>query len=466
MGRIGLIGLGVMGENLAVNIASKGYGIVVYNRTASKTREFLERAGGVKEIAGAYTLNELTSSLERPRKIILMVKAGQAVDDIITELEPHLSPGDILFDCGNSHYLDTERRQRRCAGSGIVFMGVGVSGGEEGALKGPSIMVGGDREAYDATADFWRSIAAKADGRPCAGYMGVRGAGHFVKMVHNGIEYALLQLIAETYDVMSHILGLGAVEISDVFREWGRSELSSYLLEIAADALKVVDEETGRPLVDMVLDKAEQKGTGKWAVQTAAELGVPTPSIDAALSARYISALKDTRAEFAKTYGRSPRPEVGREKVVDMLRDAYWCAKVVCYAQGLDLIDTASRQYGYGTDIGEVLAVWRAGCIIRSSLLKTFQSAVERLGQGRNILLDGEIAEMMKARMARMESLLSILKTAGIPTPVYDASINYLLSMKRDRLPANIIQALRDRFGAHTFERVDKPGRFHHSWRP
>ncbi len=465
MSEVGLIGLGVMGENLALNIASKGYQVTVYNRTQERTRFFIENVGQKAGIKAAYSIVDFTRSLERPRKIILMVKAGQPVDAVLADLTPHLTEGDMIFDCGNSHYSDTERRQKLCSSQGLTFMGVGVSGGEEGALKGPAIMLGGPHEGYMTTREFWEAIAAKAEGEPCAGHMGLHGAGHFVKMVHNGIEYGLLQLIAETYDIMVNLLGLDISGVADVFRKWVGGELGSYLLEIAVDVLSVVDGETGKPLVEHVLDRAEHKGTGKWSVQTAAELGVATPSIDAALSARYLSAMKDQRIKFEETYGPQPsyRTHIPTDRMLDMLEDAYWCTAVACYAQGLDLIRAASVQYGYGTDLRSVLKVWRAGCIIRARLI---QDLIEAVGEGENILLSSMMVSEFRRRWSSWAEVLSMVGKAGVPTPVMDASYNYLKSLRRSRLPANIIQALRDRFGAHTFERIDRPGRFHHSWRP
>ncbi|MCS6785164.1 MAG: NADP-dependent phosphogluconate dehydrogenase, partial [Candidatus Caldarchaeum sp.] len=378
-GGLGLVGLGVMGENLARNIASKGYSLTVYNRTREKTDKLVSSVKNILDIRPSYSLVELVEKLEKPRQIVLMVEAGKAVETVFDELLPLLSPGDVVFDCGNSFFRDTERRQQTASGRGVLFMGVGVSGGEEGALKGPSIMVGGPRQGYDVSENLWKAIAAKADGESCAGYMGSAGSGHFVKMVHNGIEYALLQLIAETYDILHRGLGLATEEVGDVFREWSRGMLSSYLLEIAADALRYRDEETGKPLVELVLDKAEQKGTGRWTVQTAAELGVPTPSIDAAVSARNISALKETRVLAARKHNITLKKLLD-EGLAEMLHDAYLCSAVVSYVQGLHLIDRGSKTYGYGTVLDEVLKVWRNGCIIRAALLKDLRRAIAENG--------------------------------------------------------------------------------------
>jgi len=462
---IGLIGLGVMGENLVKNIASKGFTVAVYNRTREKTDRLIAEVSGVLDVRPSYSPEQLVNMLDRPRKIILMVEAGKAVDSVLNQLAPHLSSGDIVFDCGNSYFRDTERRQEKLFQRGVSLMGVGVSGGEEGALKGPSIMVGGQLDGYDISKTLWEKIAAKADGEPCAGYMGSKGAGHFVKMVHNGIEYALLQLIAETYDILRVGLGMPVEDIREIFREWLESELSSYLLEITVEALAVRDSETGLPLVDFVLDKAGQKGTGRWCVQTAAELGVPTPSIDAAVSARSISAYKTLRTEVSRKYVGGIL-KIGDEKIVDALADAFWATAVVSYLQGLFLIEAASKEYGYGTVVDEVLRVWRAGCIIRAELINTLRQSISEVGDAQKLLLAEKIFKGLREREKTWSEVSVYAKKAGIPTPVIDSSLNYYLSMKREKLPANIIQALRDRFGSHTFERIDRPGVFHSSWRP
>lgn len=451
-----------MGENLAKNISSKGFDVAVYNRSREKTDRLVST---VKEIKPSYSLEQLVGMIERPRRIILMVEAGKAVDDVLDGLRPHLSRGDMLFDCGNSHYVDTERRQAALEPDGVMLMGVGVSGGEEGALKGPSVMVGGRVEGFEATEDLWKKIAAKADGEPCAGYMGMKGAGHFVKMVHNGIEYALLQLIAETYDILKTGLGMSSDEISGVFSEWKKTELSSYLVEIAADALAYRDPQTGRPLVEAVLDKAGQKGTGRWCVQAAAELGTPTPSIDAALSARNVSALKDLRTTLAKSYEIKTFRIKPDGNMVDMLKDAFWCTALMSFSQGLSLIQSASEAYGYGSNLDEVLKVWRAGCIIRAAILKDIRKALGEVGEAGKLLAYRGFADELVRRQDNWRNVLVYAKKAGIPTPVLDASYNYFTSIKRERLPANLIQALRDRFGSHGYERTDMPGKFHSTWR-
>ena len=467
MSYVGLVGLGVMGENLALNIASRGFQVSVYNRTREKTERFVQRLPRGSAIVPTYSLEEFVSSLERPRRVILMVKAGRPVDDILDGLAPLLGDGDVVFDCGNSFFRDTERRQEWLARRGITFMGVGVSGGEEGALKGPSVMVGGAPSGFEESRAMWEAIAARVDNEPCAGYMGLRGAGHFVKMTHNGIEYALLQLIAESYDIMTRGLGMSVEDAAQVFREWRDSELGSYLLEITVDALSVVDEETGKPLVELVMDRAEQKGTGKWTSQTAMDVGVPVPNIDAAVSARIMSSLKEQRVNAARLYGGvRTRIEGDRRELLELLRPAYSLAAITSYAQGLALISEASREYGYGTKMLDVVKVWRGGCIIRAKLLHTIIGAYEREPGLVNILFDDEIAGLARELEPSLRELLRRVKTAHIPTPVMDAALNYITSLRRERLPAHVIQALRDRFGAHEYERVDKPGRFHSSWRP
>jgi len=463
LNQVGLIGLGVMGENLAINIASHGYSVSVYNRTAERTREFAEKKPKDLAITPTYTIEELVKSLERPRRIILMIKAGKPVDYMLSQLTPHLDEGDVVFDCGNSFFRDTERRQEELAKQGLTLMGVGISGGEEGALKGPSIMVGGDVRGYELSAEMWREIAAKADGEACADYMGKAGAGHFVKMTHNGIEYAILQLIAETYDVMHIGMGMTVEEIKQIFNEWNRGELSSYLLDITVEVLDRVDEDTGKPLVEVILDKAEQKGTGKWTSQTALDLGIPTPSIDAAVEARIISGLKNMRETSSKLYGCMKEAKLSRE-LLRPLYEAFYLGVITAYAQGLHLIKQASEELGYGTDLTRVVKVWRNGCIIRSKLLGSILKTIQENPEADNILLTSNFAEVVKNLENGMRELLSILKKTDIPTPVMDSTLNYLISIRREKLPANIIQALRDRFGSHGYERIDKPGRFHTKW--
>lgn len=460
---LGLIGLGVMGENLTVNIASKGFNISVYNRTIDKTKKFHERVSNILEIKPTYSIEEFINTLEKPRKIILMVKPGVPVDQILEVLLNYLDEGDIVCDCGNSFYKDTERRQQELKKKGIVFMGIGISGGREGALKGPSIMIGGEEYGYLAMRELWISISAKVDGEPCAGYVGTRGAGHFVKMIHNGIEYAILELIAEAYDIMKNGMKLEITHIRDVFREWLKSELNSYLLEITVDVLERVDPGVGLPLIELISDKAEQKGTGKWALQTAVDLEVPTPSIDAAVTSRIISTYKELRTLLSRKLveARITNNLKMSEALLPHLKNSLYLAMILSYVQGLHLIRKASEELSYNIDIIKLLKIWRGGCIIRSRLLDKFTEVVERNPEMENILMDSELLKEITSREDSLRILLSGLKPIDIPTPVLDSTLNYLIALRREKLPANLIQALRDKFGYHGFERVDMIGRFH-----
>lgn len=462
---IGLIGLATMGANLALNIERNGFSIAVYNRTAERTREFMSRRASGKNITPCYTIDEFVNSLEKPRRIILMVKAGEAVDEFINLLMQKLEPGDVIVDCGNSFFKDTERRQKILSEKGIYLMGVGVSGGEEGALKGPCIMSGGPKDAEELLSPVFRKISAKLDDGPCYGYMGPGGAGHFVKMVHNGIEYAIIQAIAEVYDALTNILSLKPKDISEIFSEWNRNELNSFLMEISIEVLLKIDEETGRPLIDVILDKAEQKGTGKWTSQVAMDLGIPVPSVDAAVSARNISAMKELRVMTSRVLKFNPEGiQVDREELLEDMRSALYCTMIVSYAQGLSLISTASKELGYNTNLSEVARIWRGGCIIRSKLLNLIRQIYLDDPSIQNILLDRRIADEIHGRQLGWRRFVSTMKLFGIPCPAISSALDYLDSMRRDRLPANLIQALRDRFGAHGYERVDKPGRFHTKW--
>ncbi len=460
---LGLIGLGVMGENLTVNIASKGFNISVYNRTIDKTKKFHERVSNILEIKPTYSIEEFINTLEKPRKIILVIQAGTPVDQILKVLLNYLDEGDIVCDCGNSFYKDTERRQQELKKKGIVFMGVGVSGGKEGALKGPSIMIGGEEYGYLAMRELWVSISAKVNGEPCAGHVGTKGAGHFVKMVHNGIEYAILESIAEVYDIMKNGMKLEINHIRDIFREWLRSELNSYLLEITVDVLERVDPNVTLPLIELISDKAEQKGTGKWTLQTAVDLGVPTPSIDAAVTSRIISTYKELRTLLSRKLGETRRINNVRisEALLPHLKNSLYLAMILSYVQGLHLIRKASKEFSYNIDIIKLLKIWRGGCLIRSRLLYKFIEVVEKNPEIENILMDDELFEEIISIEDSLRTLLSSLKLIDIPTPVLDSTLNYLIGLRREKLPANLIQALRDKFGYHGFERIDMAGRFH-----
>lgn len=458
--QIGLIGLAVMGQNLALNIARKGYTVSVYNRTASKTREFFENRVKGEPIIPTYDLKDFVESLEKPRKIVLMVKAGSAVDDTIEALLPHLDPGDLIVDGGNSHYLDTERRFKYLSERGIFFLGMGVSGGEYGALHGPSLMPGGSRKAYELVEEILMKIAAKTEDGPCCTYIGERSAGHFVKMVHNGIEYAIMQAIAEVYDLMRKVMGMGSFEMADVFEEWNKGELNSFLVEITAKILRKVDEETGKPIVDLILDKAEQKGTGKWTAQAALDLGVPTSSLNLAVVERVISHFKGEREKLSQLL-KKERKVVRDYHLLEKLKGALIFSTFLSFSQGIWLMNVASREFGYGLNVSEVLRVWKGGCIIRSKMIDFLREIVTDSGDH---LLCDRSTRFLKEYLDDVKEVLKVAQENLVPVPVLSASFNYFLSMTEEKLPANLIQAQRDFFGAHTFERIDKEGVFHLDW--
>jgi 6-phosphogluconate dehydrogenase len=467
MADIGLIGLAVMGQNLVLNMERNGYTVAVYNRTTSKTTEFIQENPNANLVPGT-TLEEFVASLQRPRRVMIMVKAGAAVDAVLDELVPLLDQGDIVMDGGNSYFADTERRDKELTAKGLVYLGVGVSGGEEGALWGPSIMPGGPKEGWEAVAELLEAISAKApeDGRPCVTYLGPGGAGHYVKMIHNGIEYGDMQLIAESYHIMKDLLGLEAAELAEIFAEWNQGELDSYLIEITSKIFRRIDEETGQPLVDLVLDTAAQKGTGKWTSQNALDVGAPIPTINTAVTSRILSALKAERVEAAKVL---PGPDGGdytgdRQELIDGVRDALYASKISAYAQGMALLRMASDEYGYNLNLGEVAAIWRAGCIIRARFLGDITAAFERNPQLTNLLLDDEFRGKVSRSMPAWRKVVQLAVGRGIPVPAFSASLAYYDSYRNERLPANLIQAQRDLFGAHTYERVDREGTFHSQW--
>ena len=458
---VGLIGLGVMGQNLALNFHNHGYSVAVYNRTEEKTRKF---AAKHPEIDPAYTLPDFIGSLSQPRRVFLMLTAGSAVDATINSLTSLLNRGDVLMDGGNSHFQDTERRCSELGKHGIHFLGVGVSGGEEGALKGPCVMVGGPKEGYQHVGEMLSRIAAHADG-PCCQYLGPRGAGHYVKMIHNGIEYAIIQTIAEAYDLLTRAGRLSIKQARNVFKEWSEGELNSFLMEITTQVLKKNDAETRRPLVPLILDRAQQKGTGKWTSQNALDLGIPTPTIDAAVTARNLSGLKDERvkaAQISKT--RRPAANSLPGNFSERLEGAVRASIIVAYAQGFHLMRAASEAYGYGVPFGEVARIWKGGCIIRAKLLDPIKSAFQANSDLQNLLLNADLAETLIKLDKKWRETIKIAKVSGIPTPALDASLDYYDGYRSERLPANLIQALRDLFGAHGYERVDKPGQFHSDW--
>jgi len=466
--KIGLVGLAVMGENLALNIESRGFPISVFNRTTEKTEALLAGRAKGKAFLGARTIPDLVDSLERPRRIILMVKAGQAVDDMIAQIAPHLQAGDILIDGGNSHFTDTRRRHDALRAKGIHYIGSGVSGGEEGALKGPSLMPGGPREAYDYLRPVWEKIAAQVDDGPCCAYIGPDGAGHFVKMSHNGIEYGDMQLIAESYDILRRLLGLEAPRLSEIFAEWNKGLLSSYLVEITATVLAKKDPDTGKPLVDLILDKAGQKGTGKWMSQIALDLGVAIPTINAAVEARILSSLKEERVKASKVLpGPQPQPYKGdRKALVDAVRDALYASKICSYAQGMGMIRAAGEEYKWNLDLGEIARIWKGGCIIRAQFLDLIKNAYRKNPALSNLLLDDHFKAWVAEAQPRWRHVVQTAQAAGIPTLAMSASLAYYDSVRAERLPQNLTQGQRDLFGAHTYERVDRPGKgpFHTEW--
>jgi 6-phosphogluconate dehydrogenase len=464
---IGMIGLGVMGQNLTLNIEHNGYSVAVYDREPEMVDDFLAGTRG-KQVIGTRTPEEFVKSLQRPRQIILLVKAGSPVDWTIDQIRPYLEEGDIIIDGGNTFFPDTERREAALREEGIHFIGSGVSGGEKGALFGPSLMPGGDREAYERIRPIWEAIAAKVDDGPCVTYIGPGGAGHFVKMVHNGIEYGDMQLIAEAYDIMRNVLGMSADEMADVFDEWNRGDLESYLIEITAIILRVKDDETGRPLVDLVLDRAGQKGTGRWTSQVALDLGVVIPTIDAAIVARTLSSQKDERVEASREI-RGPGAaafDSDRREMIDAIHDALYASKICSYAQGMSLIRTASAEKKWDIDLGEVARIWKGGCIIRARFLDRIKQAYQRRPDLPNLLLDPEFRTWVQQAQPNWRRAITTAIQHGVPTLAMAASLNYFDMYRTADLPLNLTQAQRDLFGSHTYERADKPGQgpIHTEW--
>ncbi|HEX6623459.1 MAG TPA: NADP-dependent phosphogluconate dehydrogenase, partial [Pyrinomonadaceae bacterium] len=463
--KIGMIGLAVMGENLARNIERNGYSVAVYNRPPGRDGEpdrvtkFMEENAG-KQFIGTRTPEEFIKALERPRKVILLVKAGDPVDWTVDQIKPYLEAGDIIIDGGNSYFMDTERREKALKAEGFNFIGSGVSGGEKGALWGPSLMPGGDREAYEQIRPIWEAIAAKVDDGPCVTYIGPGGAGHFVKMVHNGIEYGDMQLIAEAYDIMRRVLGMSADEMADVFDEWNRGDLESFLIEITAKILRVKDPETGKPLVDLVLDKAGQKGTGKWTSAIALDLGVVTPTINASVDARNLSSRKEERVEAAKQIG---GPQGGgysgdRAEMIAAVRDALYASKICSYAQGMNLIRAGSDNWKWDINLGEAARIWKGGCIIRAQFLGKISQAYQRRADLPNLLQDPDFNDYIQRAQANWRKAVTTAMNMGIAVPGMAASISYFDTYRTADLPLNLTQAQRDFFGSHTYERTDKPG--------
>ncbi|KHO63062.1 6-phosphogluconate dehydrogenase [Thermoanaerobacter sp. YS13] len=465
MNEIGLIGLAVMGQNLALNIARKGYSVSVFNRTPEKTQEFMQNKVKDEQIKPYYDTKSFVESLKRPRKIILMVKAGKPVDDVIEELLPYLDKGDLIIDGGNSYFKDTSRRIKELEEKGILYLGMGVSGGESGALHGPSLMPGGTYEAYEMVKDVLLKIAAQTESGPCCTYVGNDSAGHFVKMVHNGIEYAIMQAIAEVYDVLRKVLKLSPEEIGEIFEKWNNGELNSFLMEISYKIMKYKDKETGKYLVDLILDEAEQKGTGKWTSQTSLDLGIPTPSLNLAVEARSLSFFKEERVQLAKRVTKIyPEIDIDKEKIIKDLENALLFSVFTSFSQGLWLISEASKVFEYNIDLSEVLRIWKGGCIIRAKILDFLRDIIKENKENVNLLNSEKALSFLMDKIDSIKYITNLAKDFYLPTLVLNSSLDYFLSMIEENLPANLIQAQRDFFGAHTYRRIDKEGIFHTEW--
>jgi 6-phosphogluconate dehydrogenase len=463
---IGLIGLAVMGENLALNLESKGFSVAVFNRTTDVTEKFATGRAKGKNIQPTRTMEEFVAALKKPRKAMMMVKAGAPVDAVINQLAPLLEKGDVIIDGGNSLFTNTQRRGKELEEKGIHFVGMGVSGGEEGALKGPSLMPGGSRESWEIIAPIFRKIAAQVDGEPCCRYMGPDGAGHYVKMVHNGIEYGDIQLICEAYAILKDILGMDAAQLAETFAEWNKGELDSYLIEITSQIFRKIDPDTGKPLVDMILDKAGQKGTGIWTLQSAIRQSVVISTINAAVEARVISSRKEDRVAASKIL---PQPKArkfrgDRTRFTNAVRDALYASKIVSYAQGMELLRAASTEYKWNLNLSDIATIWRGGCIIRAKFLNRIVEAYQRDSALHNLLLDRYFTRIIRKAQRNWRVAVSTAIKHGVALPAFSASLAYFDSYRQARLPANLLQAQRDFFGAHTYERIDKPGIFHTDW--
>ncbi|MFC5406041.1 NADP-dependent phosphogluconate dehydrogenase [Cohnella soli] len=463
--QIGVVGLAVMGKNLALNIESKGFSVAVFNRSPEKTKELLQEAQG-KNFVGTYSVEEFVQSLETPRKILIMVKAGKATDDTIDQLVPYLDQGDILIDGGNAYFPDTQRRNKDLQAKGFRFIGAGVSGGEEGALNGPAIMPGGQKSAYELVEPILTAISAKVGGDACSTYIGEDGSGHYVKMVHNGIEYGDMQLIGEAYHLLKDVLGVSTTELHEIFTEWNNGELDSYLIEITADIFSKTDPETGKPMVDVILDSAGQKGTGKWTSQSALDLGVPLSIITESVFARFISALKDERVAASKKLD-GPAPiafEGDRQAFIESVRKALFASKIASYAQGFAQMRAASEAYGWNLNYGGISMIFRGGCIIRAGFLQNIKDAYDRNPDLKNLFLDDYFSNIVRSYQDAWRQVIAVAITRGIPVPAFSSALAYYDSYRTERLPANLLQAQRDYFGAHTFERLDREGSFHFQW--
>ena len=462
---IAVVGMAVMGRNLALNIESRGFTVAVHNRTARTLEAFVNGEGAGKRLLPCATLAELVAALSRPRRILLMVQAGAPVDAVLAQLQPLLDPGDAILDGGNSFFADTIRRCREAEDAGLLYLGTGVSGGDEGALRGPSIMPGGSEEAYRMVSPILTEIAAQVDGSPCCTYIGAGGAGHYVKMVHNGIEYGDMQLIAETFSLLQQLCGMTYPAMQERFADWNRGDLDSYLIEITARILAATDPETGAPMVEVILDKAGQKGTGTWTGQSALELGAPAPTIAEAVFARSLSAAKRERITAAGVL-RGPGTNFtgDRADLADAIGQALYAAKICSYAQGFALMRTAASEYEWQLDYGAIAMIWRGGCIIRARFLQRIKEAYDREPNLANLMLDPYFADVLHRAQSAWRQVIGAATSSGIPVPAFASALSYFDSYRTARLPASLIQAQRDYFGAHTYERVDRPGTFHTNW--
>jgi 6-phosphogluconate dehydrogenase len=462
---LGMVGLGVMGRNLLLNMADRGHAVAGYDKDEKKVAA-LRRESESRPVHSAQDAEHLVGLLRKPRTVMLLVPAGRIVDEVIEELRPLLDKDDLIIDGGNSHFIDTDRRAAALQAHNIQYIGMGVSGGELGARHGPSMMPGGPQEAYARVRPLFEDVAAHVDGDPCVTYLGPKSAGHYVKMVHNGIEYGLMQLIAETYDMMKRGLGLNNDELQTVYRKWDKSEVRGYLIEITAEIFGHTDEKTGQRLVDVILDQAKQKGTGMWTSQDALELQMPTPTIDAAVAARDLSGLAAQRRELSGRYTAPVQPFPGdRQSWIERIRSAFYAAMIIAYGQGLSLLRAASDRYDYNLSLEDVARIWRGGCIIRAALLEDLRAAYRRTPKLATPLLDEHLGDEVQKRQPALREVVGQAAAAGIPTPALMASLAYFDGLCSDRLPANLIQAQRDCFGAHTYERVDREGVFHTEWR-
>ncbi|PAX53142.1 NADP-dependent phosphogluconate dehydrogenase [Brunnivagina elsteri] len=464
----GVIGLAVMGENIALNVERNGFPIAVYNRSREKTDAFMANRAGGRNVVAAYDLKDFVAALERPRRILVMVQAGKPVDAVIEQLKPLLDEGDIIIDGGNSWFEDTDRRTKELEPTGLRYIGMGVSGGEEGALNGPSLMPGGTESSYEFLSPIFNKVAAQVDDGPCVTYIGPGGSGHYVKMVHNGIEYGDMQLIAEAYDLLKNVAGLDHTQLHSVFSEWNTSdELDSFLIEITSNIFPYIDPETKKPLVELIVDAAGQKGTGRWTVQTSLELGVAIPTIVAAVNARIMSSIRDERIAASKQLtGPSGKYNGDVKAFVNKVRDALYCSKICSYAQGMALIGAASNTYNWNLKLGELARIWKGGCIIRARFLNKIKHAYDENATLPNLLLAPEFKQTILDRQTAWREVIMTAAQLGIPVPAFSASLDYFDSYRRDRLPQNLTQAQRDYFGAHTYKRIDKEGTFHTEWVP